>query len=34
MLTEVLWLIGITVIAIALAWVISLILAFFFPIDR
>jgi hypothetical protein len=33
MLTELLWLAGITVAAVAVAWVISLVLAFFFPID-
>jgi hypothetical protein len=34
MLTELLWLAGITVAAIVLAWVISLILTIVFPIDR
>jgi hypothetical protein len=34
MLTELAWLAGITVMAIAIAWAISLILAFVFPSDR
>jgi len=33
MLTELFWLAGITVAAVAFAWAISVILTFFFPID-